>query len=607
MTRIEKILNRLEWLLLFVWYTLSLLQRTTLKAVEGSVALGTAKLFCVMGLILIALILSVKALAAGTAAGNRGRAMGLFLLRMGVILLAVVSFNVNVRSTDSWVLLVVALTCLEQREASLFRTAFLIGAFVVAVFFFLSMLGIVPNNRGNSFGFIYRTHYACYLLSLALFYCLLKNGDLGWRGELGLALLAVLDAAFIRGKTLLALLILLMFFTYWRHYRRCRGVPYQDAERYTLPLRLAFRALYAPVALADWVYERLRLGRHKRAALRLGLFSFLLCAALLLVCSRFYRVLKPATDLIPGMNTLKSRLLLGQMAFEEYPIRLFGFVVPQQGLSKTEDIVDFYFALDSAYIKLLMEYGLLCFTGFMGLMTWAQLRLYRAGRYYAMLLLTLYALDAITEYWMVSVSNNMFILLASCILSRPAAFDGGEKAPVPARKRGMKRCLPAVAGVAVLVAFCVTAYPVSMWRGWTPAYGATVVLPGRFMDGVGGDRLREQRLSAAAEYLLEHPEARCILDEAGDAAALTASGIDGGRISLCAPSSDIDEMLTRAAAVISAEGLPERLTVCTFDMQQARIARHAKRLGIPVNALTAAMPRALYLPNYLIEQGRVFR
>ena len=66
-------------------------------------------------------------------------------------------------------------------------------------------------------------------------------------------------------------------------------------------------------------------------------------------------------------------------------------------------------------------------------------------------------------------------------------------------------------------------------------------------------------------------------------------------------------MLTRAAAVISAEGLPERLTVCTFDMQQARIARHAKRLGIPVNALTAAMPRALYLPNYLIEQGRVFR
>ena len=607
MTRNEKLLNRLGWLLLFIWYTFSLLQKTTLKAMEGSVAFGMTRLFCVLALILMSLILSIKALAKGMAAGNRGRAVGLFLLRLGVILLAVASFVVNVRSSDSWVLLAVALTCLEQEEASLFKTAFHIGTFVVAVFFFLAMLGIVPNNRGDSFGFIYRTHYACYLLSLALFYCLWKNGDLGWRGELGLALLAVLDAAFIGGKTLLILLILLMFFTFWRHYRRCRGVPWQDAARYALPLRLIFRVLYAPVALADKIYERLRLGGYKDAALRLGLFSFLLCAALLLVCSRFYRVLKPAIDLVPGMGSVKARFVLGQVAFEEFPVRLFGSLIPQHGLSNTEDIVDLYFALDSAYIKILMEYGLLCFTGFMGVMTWTQFRLYRAGRYYAMFLLTLYAIDAITEYWMISVSNNMFILLAGCMLSRPAAFDGGEKALPPARKRGMKRCLPAVAGVAVLVAFCVTAYPISTWRGWTPAYGATVVLPGRFMDSVGGDRLRERRLSAAAEYLLEHPEARCVLDETGEAAALSALGIDAGRISLCERCADIDDMLTRAAAVVSAEGLPDRLTVCTFEMQQARIARHAKRLGMPVNALTAAMPWALYLPNYLIEQGRVFR
>ena len=242
------------------------------------------------------------------------------------------------------------------------------------------MLGIVPNNRGDSFGFIYRTHYACYLLCLALFYCLFKNGDLGWRGELGLVLLTVLDAAFVHGKTLLVCMLLLISVTFWRHYRRCRAVPFQDPVRYALPLRLAFRALYAPVALADVIYERLRLGRYKRTFLRLALFSFLLCAALLLICSRFYRELKPAIDLVPGIGSVKSRFLLGQVAFEEFPVRLFGSDVLQQGLSKSEDIVDLYFVLDSAYIKLLMEYGLLCFTGFMGLMTWAQYRLYRAGR-----------------------------------------------------------------------------------------------------------------------------------------------------------------------------------------------------------------------------------
>lgn len=607
MTRIQDLLRRLGWLLLFLWYTINLLQITTLFAVIDITALNVVKLVCVLGLLLLTLVSAIRALASAMAAGDRGRAAGLFLLRLGVILLALASFVVNLRSNDAWVLLAVALTCGDQREDALFKTALRIGVFVVVVFFFLAMLGIVPNNRGNSFGFIYRTHYACYLLCLALFYCLLKNGDLGWRGELGLVLLAILDAVFIHGKTLLVCLILLIFFTFWRHYRRCRGVPCQDAARYALPLRLTFRALYCPVALADGLYERLRLGRYKRTALRISLFSFLLCAALLLCCSRFYRELMPVLNRIPGMGSVKSRFDLGQVALEQYPVRLFGSGVPQHGLSGSENIVDLYFAFDSAYIKILMEYGLLCFIGFVGLMTWTQFRLYRAGRYYAMFLLTLFAVDAITEYWMIKVSHNMFILLASCALVQPAAFGSGEKVPAPARMRSPGRRLAAVAGVAVLVAFCATAYPVSAWRGWTPTYGATVLLPGRFMDGVGGNRLRGQRLVAAAKYLLKHPEAHCILDEEAAAAALTDNGIDGSRISLCPPSSDIDEMLTRAAAVIRAEGLPDRLTVCTFDMQQARIARHAKRLGIPVNALTADMPWALYLPNYLIEQGRVFR
>ena len=607
MTRIEAFLRRLGALLLFIWYTICLLQITMLSAVVDITALGAVKIVSVLGLLLLALISSVRALASAMAAGDRGRAAGLFLLRLGVIALALASFVVNLRSNDAWVLLAVALTCRDQREDALFKTALRIGIFVVVAFFFLAMLGIVPNNRGNAFGFIYRTHYACYLLCLALFYCLYKNGDLGWRGELGLVLLAILDAAFIHGKTLLACLILLIFFTFWRHYRRCRGVPCQDAARYARPLRLVFRTLYCPVVLADRLYERLRLGRYKRAALKISLFSFLLCAALLLCCSRFYRELMPVLNRIPGMGSVKSRFDLGQVALEQYPVRLFGSGVPQYGLSKTEDIVDLYFAFDSAYIKILMEYGLLCFIGFMGVMTWTQFRLYRAGRYYAMFLLTLFAVDAITEYWMVRVSHNMFILLAGCALVRPAAFDGGEKASVPVRKRSPARRLVAVAGVAALVAFCATAYPVSAWRGWTPTYGATVLLPGRFMDGVGGDRLREQRRASAAKYLLVHPEARCILDEADDAAALTALGIDAGRLSLCEKSADIDEMLTRAAAVVSDDDLPVRLTVCTFDMQQARIERHAKRLGIPVNALSACMPWALYLPNYLIEQGRVFR
>lgn len=76
----------------------------------------------------------------------------------------------------------------------------------VFVLFILSITGLVSNNRGNSFGFAYRTDYTCFLLTL----------------------------------TIIVLMV--------RYYRANGGVPFQDKDRYGL-ISVLFKVLYIPVVL----------------------------------------------------------------------------------------------------------------------------------------------------------------------------------------------------------------------------------------------------------------------------------------------------------------------------------------------------------------------
>ena len=529
-----------------------------------------------------------------------------FLLRLLLIALVTVCADTGLVTTiPTTVLLTVAAAAAASRirEDRLIRAVLWIGAGFVLVFFFLSMLGIVENNRGNSFGFIYRTDYACRLLSLALCFCLLKDGRLGWAGELGLIALSLFNFFFVGGKTCFICLLILIPATLLRHYRR-GGVPYQDAERYGKLIPLLFRGLYFLPSLADRGIKKLRLGRLRSAALALVKWAYPICAGVSILLTAAWRLSQPLWDKLPGLGSVKARLLFGRLAMEEYPLSLFGSPIPMAGAGGSEQGPAFYFFLDNAYVAILLRFGVVFLLLFLALMTAAQVRFAREKRPYAMFLLAVFALDCLMDFELMDLSYNMFILLAFCVHSRADAET--PKREKPALAPGRRRLLGAVC-VPLCLLFALwacTAGEITAWRGWTPTSGATLLVPGSGIDAWKSPELEIKRLDRARLYMNLKSDAACIVLSPEAKEWLTANGIEAERIRVAGETSDPGELLLRAQSLIDGEGLPPRLTVCTYAMQQGRFAKAAEALHIPVNSLTMKMPAKWYLPSFAAEQWR---
>lgn len=501
------------------------------------------------------------------------------------------------------VLVFFAISSDEQTENRLIGTGFCLGAAYTVVLFVITMLGFVENNRGNAFGFKYSDNIGCFILCLSLFYCMLRDGWLTWIGELVLLALPFVCLRFNDAKTALICGLLLFLCTSYRHYRRIGGPPYQDKAKYGSVIPLVFRALYCPIRLASWTVNRLKLNRYKNALLALVKYGYILCGGLFIAANLTYRQLQSIWKRIPGIGTVVSRLYLGQIGFEEFPVRLFGNQIPQIGFGGSESAQPLYFVFDSGYVKILLQYGIIIFIIVIGLMTWTQFRLHKHRRYYASFLLFLFALDTTMEYQISNFVYNLFILLAFCRLSDKQGVEACEnKRLLPARKsRRIALVAVSVTLVTIFTLWCVTAYQIISWRGWTPNYASTVVVPGAYVDEIQSDSLREPRLTRAISYLNSHKDARCIVDNPEDRDWFAARNVDADRITV-SQADTVDEMLLNASLMIEENDMPPRLTVCTYDIQQARIQEHAKALHIPINSLTMKMPLGQYLRNFAMEQ-----
>lgn len=484
------------------------------------------------------------------------------------------------------------------REYRLLKAAFYIGVGFIVVFFVLSMLGIVENQRGDAFGFSYRTHYASFILCVTLAYSIIKNGWFTWLGELGLICLD-LYILWISAKTVFLCLVLLTFIVMWRHYRRGGCIPYQDKEAYGL-ISYVFLVLYLPIVAVNWVAEKIKIVKLKGILIKLMKYSFLLCCAFNLFMVLTYRSLGKYWQNLPGLSTFRSRVILSLLGFDEFPVTLFGNSIAQVGNSISETYPHFYFVFDSAYVRFVLQYGLVPFVCMMAILTWGLIRLYKSGRFFAMFAVSIFAVDSIMNYHMRNLCFNAFIIYAFCtIVNCSKGMDECAKLSFTKISRG-KRWLLAL-GVACVVliagAWCVTAYQISSWRGRTPVCKATVVVPGDYVEG------KDNLLSAAFLYLNCYDDSVCIVNSEEDKVLLTEYGIDEDRVWVT-ESSDIDEMLVSAHDLIRENDLPERITVCAYDVQMARITRHSEELHIPVNSLTFR-PQDGYIRMFASEQWRL--
>jgi len=477
------------------------------------------------------------------------------------------------------------------------KAIFFTCAAVLVVMFFLSLLGIIDNNRGNSFGFFYRTDYVSFLLTMAMVYIAITDGWVTWLGELGLILL---DAymLWLRGKTGFACLFILTFIILWRHYRRNGGVPFQDKKSYGL-ISYLFLVIYLPVRAVDWCTTKLKLISLKPVFKRLLMFSFPICFALNLILIYTYQPLKSFWESVPVLGTFKDRLIYGLLGLQEYPIRLFGNDIAQTVLDRSDLHKSLYFVLDSGYMKMLIDYGLIPFLILFGGLTGLLILFYRKNYGIGMMILGVLAVDCIVEYQI----TNWVLVLVFLVVSYVFPGEGGMKNCDKIIFRNLKPTTRWALGVitAVLLImmsiWCVTAYRVSTRQIWEPEYNATLVVPGKFLDQDA------DVLNRAGEYLVAHDDSVCVVSCGDDRDSLILSGIDPARIYICEYES-IDEMLTNSHSLITEEELPSRMTICAYNMQLERISRHAEVLHIPINSVTVK-PDSNYLILFAGEQWRL--
>ena len=145
-----------------------------------------------------------------------------------------------------------------------------------------------------------------------------------------------------------------------------------------------------------------------------------------------------------------------------------------------------------------------------------------------------------------------------------------------------------------------------------PHEEATLIVLGAALRGDQPSRLLRGRLDAAAVYLIEHPNAVCIVsggqgeDEICTEASvmytyLVNKGIDPARIYTEDSSTSTFENIRHSRAVIEEKGLNREVTIVTQEFHQFRAQQFAEQAGLMVSgAVTAHTPWHL-LASYWIR------
>ena len=248
-----------------------------------------------------------------------------------------------------------------------------------------SQLGIVENliyHRGQTpraaFGFIYPTDFVANIFYIVLVWCVLRNVALRY-----------CELAFI---------VILAVFAY----------VFCEARMNVLCLTLAAVSF---LVLKKWNST----GKfRKKAEIESGVSLLLIWgsaffAFLMVFLSYFYR---PDSVFWQKMNAfLTERLFYGHRGFEEFGVTLFGQKLPIHGMGGTTELIEDYFFLDSSYVKILLEYGIVLFVMVLVMFIFDAYKLRQRKQYYTLVALALLFVQCTMEHHMLEIAYNPFLFL----------------------------------------------------------------------------------------------------------------------------------------------------------------------------------------------------
>lgn len=632
----QNIVNTITIAVFVILFSLQMIMSTFLRAnivVDGILdAIMQGALLIAEMLVFIKYFLKFQKLNEANIPNKINKLLQLTLPLIIVLLMTLVnSVRDGKREEDSILILCVMVAlCIDYDYKAILKTAYRCGVIIVTGVFILSMLGLIENNRGNSFGFIYRTDYAAHLLFLFLIFCFYYGGNLSWQGELGILFMTIINMLFVGGKTSYICMSIVVFVTYLRHYRRIGKVPYQEESKI---IKIVFRIIYIPVIIVDKISRKIsdiNLKKLKATVRIFNKYSFIIFAALMIGLTMLY-VYVPVKifDYIPKSNTVRARLRLGILGFEQFSIKLFGNSIPQRGAGGTEGYIPFYYFLDSSYIRMILQFGLIVFIVLVGLMTLVQFKLYKEKMFYELFLVAIVALDCAMEHHIIDFSYNTFALLAWASLihddtenvkpiffATPSGINTRENVSVLRQQMSSKPFKFIYRGFIVLM--CVmfgcslyASYRISTFRGREPVSTATVILTGNNVDGIKSHKLLDEKISSVRRFMGFKEDSVCILCGSDDEINYMHRRLLEAKISddrLYEVKSDsIETAIKECDSFIMQNNLPKRKAFCSFKMQQERISEIAHENGIPINMLEAKMPAEMYLQNYFMEQIKLMK
>ena len=199
----------------------------------------------------------------------------------------------------------------------------------------------------------------------------------------------------------------------------------------------------------------------------------------------------------------------------------------------------------------------------------------------------------------------------------------GFSHPAKQKKKGWRRTVTAVViSLICIVAAASLTFITFMAVAATrkPAgEDATLIVLGAKIHGERPSLMLRQRLTVAADYLAQHPQAKCVVsggqgpDEDYTEAHvmkkyLTEQGIEAERIYEEGRSTNTHENIGYSMEIIRAEGLSEHIVIATQEFHQYRASVLAKWQGVDkVGALTCASPPHLLLCYWVRECAAICR
>lgn len=191
-----------------------------------------------------------------------------------------------------------------------------------------------------------------------------------------------------------------------------------NARLNTICIFFASFVMIATKILLNKNIKKLVSSRLKFIIIKILTYFSAICAFVIFALTYFFN---GSNKLLASLNLLlNNRLVLGKMALTKYGITKFGQEIFEVGAGGTTKKLNYYFYIDSSYIRVAIKYGLLVFILILSIMILINYRSIVNKDWVLLAIMGLVAIQCIVEQHLIDISYNPFLwaLLASFNVER---------------------------------------------------------------------------------------------------------------------------------------------------------------------------------------------